>query len=420
MSRRETAAGGTGAERVWFAQALRAFACLTVVVAHYTALFVLAPGTVGNLCLCPPLAGLPRPAYLRFYAALDACRFSLPNFGVAIFFLVSGFVIPFSLRRNTLVGFFVRRFFRLYPTLWLVQLLVLAALALNARHYGLPFPFGKRIVAGNAFLVSSYFGQPFIESVCWTLLVEELFYALAALCAWRRLLDRPAAVLLVALAAAAVAASFSFPQLTVDMPGWHYPVFFLGLNATFVVFIFIGVALHHLHRGAWRPRLALPMVLALFGLFVLCCRLGVVRYVGGAAPWLTTGSAALLVFGGLLAADRYLPYSRWLDRLADVSYPLYLTHATLGYLVIRAVYLRTGSLYLGFAAAFAAAVALAALLHRFVERPGNDLGRRVAARLAEWAEAREARSRRAGGPAPAAAWRPRIKARRAARPLEPR
>ena len=387
------------AERIWFAQALRAVACLAVVVAHYTALFALFPGTVANLCLCPPLEGLPRPAYLRLYAALDACHFSLANFGVALSFLVSGFVIPFSLRRDGPAGFMVRRFFRLYPTLWLVLLLLLAVLALNARRYGLTFPFGPRVIAGNALLVSSYLGQPFIESVCWTLLVEELFYVLCALCAWRRVLDQPAAVLLVALAAAGVAVSFSFPWLTAGTPGWHYPVFFLRINATFVVFIFIGVVLHHLYRGAWRPRLALPMVVALFGLFALGCRYGVVRYAGGVAPWLGPGLAALVLFAALLAVNRWLPYARWLDRLAAVSYPLYLTHATLGYIVIRAVYLGSGSLYLGFAAAFAAALALSAVLHRFVERPAIDLGRRLAARLSARAPSLAARPcRRHDGP----------------------
>jgi peptidoglycan/LPS O-acetylase OafA/YrhL len=331
--------------------------------------------------LCPPLEGLPRPAYLRLFAFCDSWHLSTANFGVALFFLVSGFVIPFSLRRNGLAGFFVRRLFRLYPTLWAVQLLVLAVLALNARRYGVSFPFGKRAVAGNALLLSQYLGQPVLEAVTWTLLVEELFYALCALCAWRRVLDRPAAVLLVAFGAAGVAFALSFARLVVGMPRWHYAAYFLGLNATFVIFLFVGVALHHLYRGAWRPRCALPMVGALFGLFALGCRHGVLRHTGGEG-WLWSGCAALAVFVALLAANRWLPYARWVDRLAEVSYPLYLTHATLGYLVIRAVYRGGGGLYLGFAAAFAATLALAALLHRCVEAPAIDLGRRLAARLA--------------------------------------
>jgi peptidoglycan/LPS O-acetylase OafA/YrhL len=392
MSTSGAAAGAppAGESRIWFAQALRALACLLVVCAHYGHLFVLAPETVGRLCLCPPLTDLPRPAFLRVFAVCDAWHFSAANFGVALFFLVSGFVIPFSLRRNSLGGFFVRRFFRLYPTLWLVLLLVLAVLACNARRYGLPFPFGKRVIAGNALLVSQYLGLPIIEAVTWTLLVEELFYALCALCAWRGVLDRVATVLLVALAAAGVSVAFSFTRLVIGMPRWHYPLYFLGLNASFVVFIFIGVVLHHLYSGAWRLRLGLPTVLALFGLFVLCSRYGVLRHAGGVG-WAWTGLMALVLFGSLLAGRRWLPYVRWVDRLADVSYPLYLTHGTLGYVVIRAVYLVSGSLYLGFAAGFAAALTLSALLHRFVERPGNDLGRRLAARLSTPAPAPVAR-----------------------------
>jgi peptidoglycan/LPS O-acetylase OafA/YrhL len=97
--------------------------------------------------------------------------------------------------------------------------------------------------------------------------------------------------------------------------------------------------------------------------------------------------AALVLFVALLLVNRRLPYSRWLDRLAEISYPLYLVHATLGYIVIRAIYLSTGSLYLGIAAAFVVVVVLATLLHRYVERPGNEIGKRLAAR-----------------PAPATAW----------------
>src|SRR5947199_3066526 len=117
MSTPEGAAGGAPAaeSRLWFAQALRALACLLVVFSHYGHLFVLDPQTVGVLCLCPPLKGLPRPAFLRVFELCQVWYFSPANFGVALFFLVSGFVIPFSLRRNTLGGFFVRRFFRLYP-----------------------------------------------------------------------------------------------------------------------------------------------------------------------------------------------------------------------------------------------------------------------------------------------------------------
>jgi peptidoglycan/LPS O-acetylase OafA/YrhL len=138
---------------------------------------------------------------------------------------VSGLVIPLSLGRNSLGGFFVRRFFRLYPTLWVVQALVLAVLAFQARCHHLAFPFPPTVILGNALLVNSYLGHPFIEAVCWTLLMEELFYAV---CAWRGVLDKPVAVLLVAFGLSVLALAFSFVVPTPTMPRWQPALHWLG------------------------------------------------------------------------------------------------------------------------------------------------------------------------------------------------
>jgi peptidoglycan/LPS O-acetylase OafA/YrhL len=46
-------------------------------------------------------------------------RFDLGHFGVTLFFMCSGFIIPFSLeRQNSLVSFWISRTFRLYPLYW--------------------------------------------------------------------------------------------------------------------------------------------------------------------------------------------------------------------------------------------------------------------------------------------------------------
>ena len=53
--------------------------------------------------------------------------FNLGRVGVAAFFLVSGFVIPYSLERvNSLRSFWISRIFRLYPLFWFSLLVVVA------------------------------------------------------------------------------------------------------------------------------------------------------------------------------------------------------------------------------------------------------------------------------------------------------
>jgi peptidoglycan/LPS O-acetylase OafA/YrhL len=351
---------------VWFAQALRGVACLIVVVHHYADYFVCCQADIARICLVPPLTGLPRPACLGVLHFFASWGVPAGQFGVSLFFLVSGFVIPYSLGRHTPGGFFVRRFFRLYPTLWVVQALVLCVLALNARWFGTHFPFTPAPVLTNAFLLNRYLRHPFIEPVCWTLLVEEVFYAVCAACAWRGVLDRPRAVGLLALALTA---------------GGFIRYRGLGEALGYVLFLFVGVVLHHLHRGTWRPRVGLPLVLVLLAGFALSCFCGALVPPGGVVAF-RCALAALAVFAPLLLLDRRLPHVAWLDALAEISYPLYLAHATLGYVVLRAAYLAWGNLSLAMAAAGMVAVGLAVVLHHGVELPGNALGRWAATRLA--------------------------------------
>ena len=123
---------GPAAPRFWFIQALRAVACLTVVAIHYGQLFVAGHQAVAGVCLFPPLTNLPKPAYWGLLEALVRWQLYPATIAVFLFFLVSGFVIANSLERTGVGAFTVRRFLRLYPTLWAAQLLVLGALAWQA------------------------------------------------------------------------------------------------------------------------------------------------------------------------------------------------------------------------------------------------------------------------------------------------
>src|SRR5581483_12200850 len=74
---------------------------------------------------------------------------------------------------------------------------------------------------------------------------------------------------------------------------------------------------------------------------------------------------------------RFRPH-RLLDAMAAISYPLYVVHALIGYVVIRIGI----DLGLGYAAsfliAFALAIVMATALHLLVERPMMRAGRRFA------------------------------------------
>src|SRR4051812_12421680 len=102
-----------GSPKIGFAHMLRGIAALVVLIGHLGHVFWMMPAL--SLYLGSPEMQ-PRPWWLAI--AIDTY---LPvgfvgHFGVALFFLISGFVIPFSLIGRSRGQFAVSRFFRIWPT----------------------------------------------------------------------------------------------------------------------------------------------------------------------------------------------------------------------------------------------------------------------------------------------------------------
>lgn len=365
------------AGRVEFANGLRGVAALLVVISHVaTAFWMDRAGTLGLLRM-PPHDG-PDPVLLPWLTP-PVPAFSLGAFGVGLFFLVSGFVIPFSLERYRPLPFLAARAVRLLPTYAAGFLIGAAALAASFAWRGVPFPFSPEHVALHAVAgMRALVAFDRIDGVVWTLEMEIRFYVLCALVAGPIARGRPAVFLVpVALFAGCVAMASG---LGADLPSplgavaWK-AVTVVALNAPFLIFMFIGVAVNHAHRGHLTRRGLAVLVVGLTGLF-----LGAVAITPSplGITSLVSYAVALAVF---LACSR-LPQAwatwrpvRW---LADVSYPLYAVHAVLGYVLMW--HLSTAGVQSDLAMLAAGLVAFAAawLLHVAVERPSTALGQAVA------------------------------------------
>ncbi|WP_327093186.1 acyltransferase family protein [Nonomuraea sp. NBC_01738] len=103
--------------------------------------------------------------------------FNLGIFGVMVFFLVSGYIIPTSLERQGHVGrFWVGRIFRLYP-LYLVICAVVGLLA-----WWVPLraevPRDGTAIAAHASMLLDVVGVGGVADTMWTLTYEMVFYLL--------------------------------------------------------------------------------------------------------------------------------------------------------------------------------------------------------------------------------------------------
>jgi len=105
--------------------------------------------------------------------------FDLGKYAVAVFFMVSGFLIPATLRKrdSSLRQFVISRFFRLYPAYWVSIGLMVGAMASLGRLGEV----SMKNVAVNLTMFQKFLGQADFVGVFWTLQIELVFYILVAL-----------------------------------------------------------------------------------------------------------------------------------------------------------------------------------------------------------------------------------------------
>ncbi|MCA2219456.1 acyltransferase family protein [Jidongwangia harbinensis] len=352
------------------------------------------------------------------------------RFGVLLFFLVSGYVIPMSLERHgSLRRFWVGRLFRLYPA-WLLAVAVMAVLIQVDVAPLLP-PIAENpaaAVLGHLVMSQELIGLPGLLSVFWTLSFEMLFYllvsalfvlgrhgreaavaaglAVAALLGVRtlpaELLTGTATGRLVAAAATFVVFGLSIaaylsgrrrPALVAAVAGLGclvLPVLNGGAGAiphalgswqalAYLAVMFSGTVLHAAHRGRVRPRVAAATLSVVFvaSLLANLWHAGLDRNDVRATGTLV-GVAATFAIGYALR-HRTLPgWATWLGR---ISYSLYLLHfVALFPLAAKIPRLSDGAVVhtTVLAAGYLALVLLAShLSYTLVERPGQRLGNRV-------------------------------------------
>ncbi|GHE27868.1 acyltransferase [Streptosporangium violaceochromogenes] len=101
-------------------------------------------------------------------------------YGVLVFFLVSGYIVPASLeRRGSVRAFWITRFFRLYP---LFGVCVAGVALLTAAGWdGLHIWWGSRTISmtvGHLMMLQNLLYAPNLVNVLWTLSYEMAFYLL--------------------------------------------------------------------------------------------------------------------------------------------------------------------------------------------------------------------------------------------------
>ncbi|MGW2919925.1 acyltransferase family protein [Streptomyces angustmyceticus] len=342
--------GRGGPSRLRALDGLRLLAALMVAAYHFGG----RNGEISQAWGGSPAHQFPTAAPLFAYGCL----------GVQIFFVISGFVICLSGWGRTLRTFVASRVSRLYPAYWAAILLVTAVFALPWVAYkALP----PSEVLTNLTMLQQPLGVDRVLGVCWTLWAELRFYALFALCVVLPGATRGRVVLFCAgwTLAAALAQAAHQPFLdTVLMP--EYAPFFIG-----------GIGLYLLHRYGARDPIGWAIVLVswLIGQHYAVAGLWHAPSADAFSYRSTAVIIAVVTLGFALVAAVALGRPRWanwrwLTVAGALTYPFYLVHEHLGWVVVRALHHDLGlPSYATLPLTVVLMLLLAWVLHRFVERP---------------------------------------------------
>ncbi|MCZ2816402.1 acyltransferase family protein [Modestobacter sp. VKM Ac-2984] len=384
--------------RLEFLDALRGVAALTVAVQH--------------------LAEVIWPGVLEF----SHIWWRPGEFGVLVFFICSGFIIPASMeRRGDLKEFWIGRAFRLFP-LYLAVLGI--GLLLYATPWAAPAP-GYRVVSDtllNTTMLQVFANRPLVIGASWTLGYEMVFYltmTVLFMLGWHR---RSAGISMGLMVSALVLGSTLVPAYLQQTQIRSWPAVVFGLIALAVVVIaprlksgaersvgltitvavlllmlnrphdlwfamlllgsmFVGTALYRYDIGQLSGRTAAGVFSFAFVSIIVvqfCYHVGAAEPITGAVPrWWTealTFCSAYAVFGVLFLLRRF-SYPRVFVYLGTISYSVYLGHALVLMLPLPSV-----APLLLFAGMVGFTLLLAAVTYHGIEKPGQLVGRKVISR----------------------------------------
>ncbi|MFF4981584.1 acyltransferase family protein [Streptomyces sp. NPDC001046] len=283
--------------------------------------------------------------------------------GVQVFFVISGFVICMSGWGRPLKSFVASRASRLLPAYWVAVLIVTAVFALPVVAFRAVSPSDALV---NLTMLQMPLGVDRVLGVCWTLWAEVRFYALFALCVVLPGATRRRVIMFCAgwTLAAVIAENAQLPLLDiVAMP--QYAPFFIGG---------VGLYLVHLDRRdvyGW----GIVAVSWAVGQHYAVQELWHAPGAGGFSHRTSLGIVLVVTFGFLAVAAIALGLLnrvnwRWLTVAGALTYPFYLVHEHLGWVVVHALHqgldLPSG---VTFGLTVAAMLLLAWLLNKYVEEP---------------------------------------------------
>jgi len=273
--------------------------------------------------------------------------FDIGQTGVHLFFIISGFVIYWTLTRSeNILQFIWSRFSRLYPVYW-------AAVIISFTFTTLMGPADRSVGTTDAFInltmFHEYIGIAHVDRVYWTLSIELAFYILVGCALFLGLTKHTTKICVLWLILA-----FGTRALNINL-GLLHKALILNWCHLFIA----GIIFFQLWSGALNIKFALPVLLLSLAIAYLAnnglnCLVVIAFYV----------IFPLAIFGKIKLLNQKV-----LVWLGTISYSLYLIHQNIGYGIIQKCYSMNIPASISITGSIILSLIIAHLLSTYVEKP---------------------------------------------------
>lgn len=363
-------------KRIDFANLLRGLAAIMVVCSHFFGVFWYRPEVISYFLGTPAATTTNYILHLVSVYIVKASPIDLGPMGVAIFFLISGMVIPFSVVNSTRLGFFANRFMRIYPTYICGFAIAVLNIYLINLYFGTSFPHKLNTILFHWIPgIRLWFNSPEIDGVLWTLEVEILFYLIWIIIGNQVISLKKVIMVTIILLTLFITAKSILINLNPSYFVFQRLLQILIFNIPYLFYFFIGTLffLHYNKLISWR--------ILFIGSFSLLAFMFLTWKNGPQSNILPVVSNYIVSFFLFLCVYIYPsilgPFNLILEPLSKISYSLYASHSIAGY-CIQIFLLNLGLGSLSILPAFIGVLMIAYYLNKYVEEPTQKRGKQLA------------------------------------------
>lgn len=275
----------------------------------------------------------------------------LGHYGVKLFFIISGFVIFLTLKKTKHpLDFIISRISRLYPVYWAAIITTFVAISLFALP-GRETSIRNAII--NASMLQSWFNIPSVDGVYWTLAVELKFYFLMLVCYLFKLLKRINILLFLWLAIVIVDQTLLI-TCQYQLPG---PIRTILIFEHAYLFI-SGIVFYQLKNKRNDILLNLLNIGCLF----------VAWFAGNTESFIIISVCFILFYLFIFDLIKFIAVKPLLF-FGTISYPLYLVHQNIGYIILNLGYKANINSHMNILITIIVVIGIATTLNYMVEKP---------------------------------------------------